>query len=55
MHERYDVGDELGRLHDHYTWEVNAALGDGREDLVESLAAAYTDEALLVILRHEAA
>ena len=54
MEEQYGVGEDLRRLHDHYAWEVNAALEEGRDDLVEPLVEAYTDEALLVILRHEA-
>src|ERR1051325_3120890 len=41
--------DESGRLralHDSYAWEVNAAIGEGRLDLVWRLADDYVDEAL---------
>jgi hypothetical protein len=38
--------DPLRRLHEDYVWEVNAAVADGRMDLVWRLADEYTDEAL---------
>ena len=38
--------DLLRDLHDAYVWEVNAAVGEGRMDLVWQLADEYTDEAL---------
>lgn len=42
------MGDEeqLRELHDTYAWEVNAAVGEGRLDLVWRLADEYLDKAL---------
>ena len=36
----------LRDLHDRYVWEVNAAVGEGREDLVQHLVDEYFDEAV---------
>lgn len=36
----------LRELHETYIWAVNAAVADGRMDLVRELAEEYTDEAL---------
>ena len=41
--------ERLRRLHDSYVWEVNAAVGEGRLDLVWQLADQYVDEALGLI------
>lgn len=38
--------ERLRTLHDAYVWEVNAAVGEGRLDLVRDLADDYLDEAL---------
>ena len=41
--------DEVRRqrdLHDLYVWEVNAAIGKGRQDLVRELADDYFDLAI---------
>ena len=38
--------EQMQELHDAYVWEVNAAVGEGRPDLVWQLADAYIDEAL---------
>jgi hypothetical protein len=38
--------DVLRELHEVYIWEVNAAVGEGRMDLVQQLADEYTDQAL---------
>jgi hypothetical protein len=38
--------EPLQRLHDAYVWEVNAAVGEDRLDLVWQLADEYLDEAL---------
>jgi hypothetical protein len=38
--------ERLRTLHDAYVWEVNAAVGEGRLDLVSRLADEYLDEAL---------
>ena len=32
-----DETDRLRDLHDAYSWELNAAIGEGREDLVAGL------------------
>jgi hypothetical protein len=41
--------DLLRELHDAYAWEVNAAVGDDRMDLVWRLADEYMDKALQLI------
>jgi hypothetical protein len=38
--------EQLARLHEFYVWQVNAAVGEGRMDLVEELANQYTEDAL---------
>lgn len=38
--------DLLRELHDAYVWKVNAAVAEGRMDLVDEFADQYTDEAL---------
>jgi hypothetical protein len=38
--------DVLRELHDAYVWEVNAAVGEDRMDVVWRLADEYTDQAL---------
>ena len=40
------IREQMQELHDAYVWEVNAAVGEGRTDLVWQLADAYMDEAL---------
>jgi hypothetical protein len=49
------MGDnqQLRELHDAYVWEVNAAVGEGRLDLVWQLADDYVDEALALITGDE--
>jgi len=41
--------EQLRELHDTYVWEVNAAVGAGRLDLVWELADEYLDQALELI------
>ena len=41
--------ERLRALHDSYVWEVNAAVGAGRLDLVRELADQFFDEALELI------
>ena len=41
--------DQLLALHDAYVWEVNAAVGEGRMDLVWRLVDSYMDEALAMM------
>jgi len=38
--------DPLRDLHEAYVWKVNAAVAEGRMDLVREFAEEYTDEAL---------
>ena len=38
--------EQLRALHDSYVWEVNAAVGAGRLDLVRELSDEYLDQAL---------
>jgi hypothetical protein len=40
---------QLQELHDSYAWEVNAAVGEGRLDLVWQLADQYFDQALALM------
>jgi hypothetical protein len=40
------VDGRLRELHDVYVWEVNAAVGEGREDLIQRLVDEYFDEAM---------
>jgi hypothetical protein len=41
-----DADGRLRELHDEYVWEVNAAVGEGREDLVRQLVDDYLDAAM---------
>jgi hypothetical protein len=41
--------DVLRELHDAYAWQINAAVGEDRMDLVWRLADEYTDRALQLI------
>jgi hypothetical protein len=45
--------DILRELHEAYVWEVNAAVGEDRMDLVWQLADEYTDRALALITETE--
>ena len=45
--------DLLRELHDAYVWEVNAAVGEDRMDLVWQLADEYTDRALRLMTETE--
>ena len=44
-----DEAESLRELHESYIWAVNAAVAEGREDLVWKLADEYTDRALRLI------
>ena len=44
---------QLRELHDTYVWEVNAAVGEDRLDLVWQLADDYMDQALLLLASGE--
>jgi hypothetical protein len=43
----------LQLLHDDYAFRVNAAVAEGRDDLVEQLAEAYFHEATRAIMASE--
>jgi hypothetical protein len=45
--------EQLRELHDTYAWEVNAAVGEGRLDLVWRLADEYLDRALELMIDGE--
>jgi hypothetical protein len=47
--------EQLRELHDTYAWEVNAAVGEGRLDLVWQLADDYLDQALELMTSGEPA
>lgn len=53
--EADQMGDreQLRELHDFYKWEVNAAVGEERLDLVWRLADEYADRALELITSGE--
>ena len=44
-----DQTARLRELHDHYVWMVNAAVAEGRQDLVDSYCADYVDEAVRIM------
>jgi hypothetical protein len=46
-------GYQLRELHDSYVWEVNAAVGEDRFDLVCQLADDYMDRALRLMTAGE--
>lgn len=39
----------LERLHDEFVWQVNAAVGEDRPDLVQRLVDDYLDQALTLL------
>ena len=45
----------LRELHDHYAYEVNSLIGEGREAEIDALVAGYPDEAARLIAEFEAA
>lgn len=47
--------EQLRELHDAYAWEVNAAVGEGRLDLVWQLADDYLDQTLALMASGEPA
>jgi hypothetical protein len=42
---------DLRELHDDYVFQVNSAIEEGREDVVEVLDARYPDDAARLIAR----
>ena len=47
--------DMLRELHDAYVWDINAAVGEDRMDLVWQLADEYTERALQLMTALESA
>jgi len=45
--------ERLRELHDEYVWEINAAIGEDRMDLVWQLADDYVDLALRLMIAGE--
>jgi hypothetical protein len=45
----------LRELHDDYVWKVNAAVAEGREDLVRRLSDEYVEEAVRILAEGSAA
>jgi hypothetical protein len=41
--------DRLRELHEDYAWKVNAAIAEGREDLIDTLCEEYAEEAIRLI------
>jgi len=41
-----DETERLRELHEDYAWQVNAAIGEGREDLVKRLSDEYLIKAM---------
>ena len=39
----------LRELHEDYAWKVNAAITEGRDDLIDALCDEYADEAVRLI------
>jgi len=39
----------LRELHEDYAWKVNAAIAEGRDDLIDALCEEYADEAVRLI------
>ena len=46
MPAQEDEARRLRELHDEYVWEVNAAIGEGREDIVWRLVDDYLEQAV---------
>jgi hypothetical protein len=47
------IDERLRLLHEHYTWQINAAVAEGRMDLVSELTNNCEDEALALMLAAE--
>ena len=44
--ETRDETERLRELHEDYAWQVNAAIGEGREDLIARLSDDYLRKAM---------
>jgi hypothetical protein len=51
VHPFPTLDDRLRSLHEQYVDAVNRAVAEDRDDVVEQLAAAYTDEAAALLGR----
>jgi hypothetical protein len=49
MSDEHERIERLRDLHLTYVWEVNAAIGEGRDDIVRRLVCDFTDEALRLL------
>ena len=49
----HDPGKALAELHDSSVWEVNAAVAEGREDLVRGLADDYFERSVRLMMGEE--
>ena len=47
---RDQLGAVLAELHDIYVWDVNAAVAEGRSDLVSDLADAYFERSVRLLM-----
>ncbi len=47
---RHDLVDVLAELHDSYVWDVNAAVAEGRNDLVRHLADDYFERSVRLMM-----
>ncbi len=45
-----DLTEQLRALHQDYTEQVNLAIAEGRDDIVDELVATYPDEALQLLV-----
>jgi hypothetical protein len=49
-----DLDQRLRELHDHYVFQVNVAVEEGRERDIDALVAGYPDEAARMIAEDQA-
>jgi hypothetical protein len=54
MSMAHDHLDPLSALHDDYVWDVNAAVAEGREDLVRTLVDDYFELSVRVMMGQQA-
>ncbi|HEX4251831.1 MAG TPA: hypothetical protein VH008_28485 [Pseudonocardia sp.] len=44
-----DIEQRLRELHDYYAFQVNVAIEEGREHMIDGLVARYPEEAALLM------
>ncbi|HEY2095415.1 MAG: hypothetical protein QOI50_7246 [Pseudonocardiales bacterium] len=49
-----DIEQRLRELHDYYAFQVNVAIEEGREHVIDGLVARYPEEAALLIEESQA-